>query len=1089
MVTKPHMRTRARGNIARSVVLGTLVVGLCAGTMVPALQPAAQAVVGDDPSATELVDPAIVDAEVEAAPPEDMTEEVIAPSDPEEAVAPDPEAPMVSSDSELTADEIEASADNPVDETGLGPDREIWETIGDILADVQVPIEEEVDNPGIPDEIDSSLSEEAILAEAEKAGADKPEITDLSDADTMYDPIDAAPARPQARAVTVTCGTTELTGAPQRGKYGTCMNHTNNRTDMTNSALSGFGLNGGTWNMYVRAGERFMMDVRTPVDGYMDLSFCKRDNANSACAPSEPDTSVSNNPPAANEPLGGYLETPFAATGKTGLRKGWAASKPLTITVTTPSGEKRVRKVVRGSGLQVGLGNDQWFQATETNGRAGVWQIQVETGDPGYAASAADPYTGANYNEIVDYYPRLYWRMGVQKTNADGTWPGATSSMGRMWTDNVILSQPNFKAGTTPETSPLKLFTINQYGKQYRVEMPQTHGIYSTYTMNSLGIVETNRDGSMKRDSNNNCTRVPYSVPSRYGSGTLNNGKNRLDFSQPSTACRNYSGFKFFTRAIDAGNPASVTYPSTNKADWVKPAYVAPAMNSFTLDRKTGVIRGKVIGQPVNVEVTIGAKNASGGFNGKQVTLERQISPNANAQNIVTWDRKDSTGQLVPATESLKVEVKANGAAPIHVVRNDVEYANGGVGVFDGNTRLNLRWDDRKLTAGDFGTPPKPNPLASLDGTKNGSQHKWIPKPASNQQSWGNDRLINDWAMTSFTNNIDLPPSAILNEPRLRIDKRQLGTPVIARDAKTARITWEVDVESWGTGPASAVMVRDTLPTGAKGVKVDSVTQGSANAAGTVWTVGTLAVGTKATMRISADVPLGAFGTTSTFKNKATTDATDIPPHVGSCQVNTSLGGDTDRCDEITTTINVPTPSWTMSKVADPESGELVGLGQDVTYTISVNGTSNYDVANVKVTDDLSEVLKYAKLKEGSLPAGATLTGNILTWQTDVLEHDKPQTFSYTVTVNQDAADVLIKNLATGSADVPPEKCAPNAPCSTEHPTPKWPELKAPMLGSSGAPWFMLGAGALVLAGAAIAATTAVRRKRANAAASSETIE
>lgn len=87
--------------------------------------------------------------------------------------------------------------------------------------------------------------------------------------------------------------------------------------------------------------------------------------------------------------------------------------------------------------------------------------------------------------------------------------------------------------------------------------------------------------------------------------------------------------------------------------------------------------------------------------------------------------------------------------------------------------------------------------------------------------------------------------------------------------------------------------------------------------------------------------------------------------------------------------ILVQVGSYDANKIANPAEGSLVGQGQNVTYTITIQNTGATPLANLKVDDDLSNVFDDATL-EGSptvspLSAGtASIMGNTLEFVGDI---------------------------------------------------------------------------------------------------------
>jgi uncharacterized repeat protein (TIGR01451 family)/fimbrial isopeptide formation D2 family protein len=115
-------------------------------------------------------------------------------------------------------------------------------------------------------------------------------------------------------------------------------------------------------------------------------------------------------------------------------------------------------------------------------------------------------------------------------------------------------------------------------------------------------------------------------------------------------------------------------------------------------------------------------------------------------------------------------------------------------------------------------------------------------------------------------------------------------------------------------------------------------------------------------------------------------------------------------------------PAWSLSKTSDPGAGGTVVPGDDVTYTLRVRNTSQAVVNAAVVTDDLSDVLTYAKL--AALPDGSTLTGSVLTWTVPTLQPGQEATIAYTVTVDEDAYNATFTNTAVpGAAGSCPDTC------------------------------------------------------------------
>lgn len=111
------------------------------------------------------------------------------------------------------------------------------------------------------------------------------------------------------------------------------------------------------------------------------------------------------------------------------------------------------------------------------------------------------------------------------------------------------------------------------------------------------------------------------------------------------------------------------------------------------------------------------------------------------------------------------------------------------------------------------------------------------------------------------------------------------------------------------------------------------------------------------------------------------------------------------------------------------------------TMTLPANGDardSDFPVADVVVTDDLSDVLGNAEFGEFVDDDGglATRDGDTITWNAGALAAGETRTVGYTVTMHADAKGVTIRNVVTGEGEVPPEDCTPEEPCATTRETP-----------------------------------------------------
>ena len=100
-----------------------------------------------------------------------------------------------------------------------------------------------------------------------------------------------------------------------------------------------------------------------------------------------------------------------------------------------------------------------------------------------------------------------------------------------------------------------------------------------------------------------------------------------------------------------------------------------------------------------------------------------------------------------------------------------------------------------------------------------------------------------------------------------------------------------------------------------------------------------------------------------------------------------------------------------------------------------MNNDSEGFVSGATVTDDLSDVLDNAAFGTITPADQASLTDTTLTWNVPDLAPDGTVTLTYTVTVNEGAYGVTLRNVATPDDS---GECEEPDDCTTSHPTPRW---------------------------------------------------
>lgn len=145
----------------------------------------------------------------------------------------------------------------------------------------------------------------------------------------------------------------------------------------------------------------------------------------------------------------------------------------------------------------------------------------------------------------------------------------------------------------------------------------------------------------------------------------------------------------------------------------------------------------------------------------------------------------------------------------------------------------------------------------------------------------------------------------------------------------------------------------------------------------------------------------------------------------------------------VTTDLTVIDPGYEFAKTSDPAPGTTVNPGDTITYTLT--GTNTGDTTlNTAISDDLTGVLNNATLttaptaSTGTAGTAPTLNDTTLSWTGDLPAGEKI-TISYTVTINDGAYGITLKNTATSTGTPPTGPPIETPPGETTHHTPPQP--------------------------------------------------
>ncbi|MFE6867956.1 hypothetical protein ACFVFS_15495 [Kitasatospora sp. NPDC057692] len=230
------------------------------------------------------------------------------------------------------------------------------------------------------------------------------------------------------------------------------------------------------------------------------------------------------------------------------------------------------------------------------------------------------------------------------------------------------------------------------------------------------------------------------------------------------------------------------------------------------------------------------------------------------------------------------------------------------------------------------------------------------------------------------------------------------------------KVTYTVKVKQQGSAPAPATLSDDLAK-----VLDDATYNGDVNA-----TTGTAAV-TGGVLTWNGTVPVGGEATiTYSVTVKAGGDAQLVNAVLSpGCAV--AADGSTPDC-----TTQHAVGWYTFSKIADPESGSPVRVGDKVTYTVTITQKGAAEVKGATITDDLSKVLDDATYNSDIKASTGTaeVKDGKLTWTGD-LPAGATATLTYSVTVTG-LGDARLHNTVT-TTDDKRGHCETEKGCETEH--------------------------------------------------------
>lgn len=199
-------------------------------------------------------------------------------------------------------------------------------------------------------------------------------------------------------------------------------------------------------------------------------------------------------------------------------------------------------------------------------------------------------------------------------------------------------------------------------------------------------------------------------------------------------------------------------------------------------------------------------------------------------------------------------------------------------------------------------------------------------------------------------------------------------TPAVGED-----ITFTVTASNTGPGNATGVQVTDLLPTGLT-YKSSAPSQGTYTPGTGLWNVGTIAASGSATLQITVTVSqAGGVTNTATVTASSPTD-----PNAAN---NTASVTVTGQAADLAVTKSV--------------DQDVVGVGEDVVFTVTAKNDGPNDATGIQVKDLLPAGLTF---KSANAPAGTTYTSGTGIWAISGLAKDATLTLTVTATVSQKGA-------------------------------------------------------------------------------------
>jgi uncharacterized repeat protein (TIGR01451 family)/gliding motility-associated-like protein len=420
--------------------------------------------------------------------------------------------------------------------------------------------------------------------------------------------------------------------------------------------------------------------------------------------------------------------------------------------------------------------------------------------------------------------------------------------------------------------------------------------------------------------------------------------------------------------------------------------YVSSTTSVGTYNSATGLWNIGGLGYGASETLTVVATvNASGNYANTAVVGGIELDPDAS--------NNSSTVTPVPGViqANLKVEKSANNTSP--TIGNNVVFtitasnlgpnAATGVSVTD-LLSAGYAYVSSTVSVGSYNSTTGIWTIGNLANGANATLS--ITAKVNASGTYGNTATIKGNELDPVTGNNTSTVTPVPVQPTIQANLEVQKTVNIAAPVVGANVVFTILASNLGPGNATGVKVTDLLPVGYTFVS-STVTIGTFNSNNGLWSVGNLAIGTSATLTITASVnALGPYANTATI---------------------TGNESDPDLTNNTSTVTPAPTTGSVNVSIQKTATNASISLGNTFDYTIVVKNIGTLGATQVTATDILPDGITYVSSTVASGTANYAAATRTLTWNIGNLAVGTTTTLTLKVT-----ADKVGKIVNTATATV-----------------------------------------------------------------------